>query len=81
MRKPKEFTKIGPDRGGEQHPISRLSPLGGHPVDLWITPRVAHNPTGHHNSSGHLMCYENRTSSKAIDSLGGIAPQLGCTFR
>src|SRR6516162_1348204 len=34
------------DRGGRGHAISRLSPLGGYPVDLWITLGVAHNPTG-----------------------------------
>src|SRR4051812_45128376 len=26
-------------------------------------------PTGHQHQSGHLMCYESRTSSRAIDSM------------
>jgi hypothetical protein len=25
-------------------------------------------PTGHQHQSGHLMCYEGRTSSRAIDT-------------
>ncbi|HXE25203.1 MAG TPA: hypothetical protein VN637_09975, partial [Roseiarcus sp.] len=47
----------------------RLNPLGGAPVEMWTThasPTVPQeNKTGR---SGHLMCYQNRTSSFAIDS-------------
>src|SRR6185295_1739287 len=30
-------------------------------------------PTGHQHQSGHLMCYEGRTSSRALDSAWGGA--------
>jgi len=46
-----------------ESPTGRLTPLGSRrPVDLWITLRVTHNPTGPSSSEadicGHLMCYE-----------------------
>ena len=49
-----------------------MSPLGGQPVDLWTTlPRCPQGPQEITNSSGHLMCYQTRTSLRAIDSSSG----------
>src|SRR5207253_4537235 len=38
-----------------------LNPLGGAPVDLWITLRVAHNPTGPSTTEADIFtCYRQR---------------------
>ena len=51
------------------HQISRLSPFGGKPygfVDNALRYPQTHRAIN--NRSGHIMCYENRTSSHASDS-------------
>src|SRR4051812_36261322 len=35
-------------------------------------------PTGHEHQSGHLMCYEGRTSSRALDSVSRRDHTISC---
>src|SRR3954463_8523937 len=47
-----------------------VSPLRSKPRDGGDEPCSPTPPTEHQHQSGHLMCYEGRTSSRAIDTRG-----------
>src|SRR3954470_22322758 len=55
-----------PDPSG---PNRCVSPLRSKPMDGVDEPCSPTPPTGHQHQSGHLMCYEGRTSSRALDRL------------
>ena len=60
-----------PDRSDQPGPNRCVSPLRSKPVDGVDEPCSPTPPTGHQHQSGHLMCYEGRTSSRAIDTVEG----------
>src|SRR3954462_12943015 len=45
-----------------------ITPLRSKPRDGVDEPCSPTPPTGHQHQSGHVMCYEGQTSSRAIDS-------------
>src|SRR5713101_6182998 len=58
-----------PDPTGEPNQISRLSPLGGVPCGFVDNaPRYPQPHRAISNRSGHIMCYENRTSLRASNT-------------
>ena len=68
LRRAKLPRALRPQRKAGQCFTGRLTPRGA--PSLWICgqrSRVAHKSTGRNISSGHLMCYERRTSSRATD--------------
>jgi hypothetical protein len=53
-----------------RYAAGRLTPLSGRPpVDLWTSLRLAHQPHRPHHHSGQTMCYQHRSTSRAIDSI------------
>src|SRR3954471_10228386 len=59
----------------------RITPLRSKPMDGVDEPCSPTPPTGHQHQSGHVMCYEGRTSSRAIDTVPFVRTSEGAAAK